>query len=122
VDREGLVLDGSSLEQCMARIDAACDPAPLGYMVNCSYPSFLHADRLPAAVLSRLLGVQGNASAMDHAQLDGSAATQAEDIAEWGDLMAGLHQKHGIKILGGCCGTGSDHLRYIVQKLNAGPT
>ena len=122
VNRNGLVLDGSSLEQCMARIDAVCDPAPLGYMVNCSYPSFLHADRLPAAGLSRLLGIQANASALDHAQLDGSDATQAEDIAEWGDLMAGLNQKHGIKVLGGCCGTGGDHLRYLVQKLNAEPT
>lgn len=122
IDRQGLVLDGTSLAQCMAHIDTVSSPAPLGYMVNCSYPSFLRAEEQPSSVMTRLIGFQANASALDHAQLDGSETTHAEDIPQWGDLMAGLNLKYGLKILGGCCGTGRDHLRYIVQKLNVRPS
>jgi S-methylmethionine-dependent homocysteine/selenocysteine methylase len=119
VNRQGKILDGASLEQGIQCIDAVCDPAPVGYMVNCSYPSFLRPGRQPRRVLSRLVGFQANGSALDHAQLDGAATLQAEDIDAWADLMVGLHKKYGIKILGGCCGTGRAHLQSIVRKINA---
>jgi methionine synthase I (cobalamin-dependent) len=38
-----------------------------------------------------------------------------ESVGEWGEEMLALHKKHGIKILGGCCGTGVEHLKYIVS-------
>jgi methionine synthase I (cobalamin-dependent) len=30
--------------------------------------------------------------------------------------MLELNKSYGIKILGGCCGTGNEHLKYIVGK------
>lgn len=121
VNRQGAILDGTSLVRCMDCIDTACNPAPVGFMINCSYPSFLHASRQPRRVLSRLVGFQANGSALDHAQLDGAATTQAEDIDAWADLMVELHHRYGVKILGGCCGTGRAHLQAIVEKINAKP-
>lgn len=42
-----------------------------------------------------------------------------ESVYDWGDEMLALNRRHGVKILGGCCGTGEEHLHYIVNG-NAG--
>jgi methionine synthase I (cobalamin-dependent) len=38
-----------------------------------------------------------------------------EKISGWGEVMLGLNRQYGVKILGGCCGTNEEHLRYISQ-------
>jgi S-methylmethionine-dependent homocysteine/selenocysteine methylase len=118
INSAGEILDGSSLERAFQDIDAVCSSPPLGYMINCSYPSFLNADKQPQSVLSRLIGYQANASSLDHLHLDGSATLQADDISDWGNLMIALNKQYGVKILGGCCGTSVEHLRYIVRNIN----
>ena len=120
INNEGRILDGSSLERAFQDIDAVCSRPPLGYMINCSYPSFLNADKQPQSVLSRLIGYQANASSLGHQYLDGSPALQVDDISDWGSLMIALNKTYGVKILGGCCGTSVEHLRYIVRNINSG--
>jgi S-methylmethionine-dependent homocysteine/selenocysteine methylase len=120
INKEGRILDGNSLESSFQEIDAVCSRPPLGYMINCAYPSFLNARRQPGPVLSRLIGYQANASSLDHCQLDGAETLQADDLSDWGDLMIELNKKFGVKILGGCCGTSCRHLRYITQNINSG--
>ena len=117
INRRGSVLDGNNLEWAFDSIDAACRRPPLGYMINCAYPSFLKAQRLAPRILKRLLGFQANASSLDQLELDGNAHLQADSIDDWGHRMAGLHRHYGLKILGGCCGTGPDHLSYLVREL-----
>ncbi len=117
IDRSGRVLDGNRLEHCFGEIDAACSRPPAGYMINCAYPSFLKAHEQPKAVLSRLIGYQANASSLDHSQLDGSDTLQADDLSDWGELMIELNRTYGIKILGGCCGTNVDHLKYVAERI-----
>jgi S-methylmethionine-dependent homocysteine/selenocysteine methylase len=119
INREGRILDGNSLEHSFCQIDAVCSRPPLGYMVNCAYPSFLNAHKQPRSILSRLIGFQANASSLDHSQLDGAGTLQTDDISGWGNLMIELNKKFGIKILGGCCGTSYEHLQYIVQNVNS---
>lgn len=115
VNRRGCILDGQCLEQAFQVIDTACDRPPLGYMINCAYPSFLRAQEQPLKVLTRLIGIQANASSCDHAELDGSERIQADALDDWGDRMILLNRRHGIKILGGCCGTGPAHLEYLIH-------
>ena len=43
----------------------------------------------------------------------------SDDVSDWGDRMLELHRRFGVKILGGCCGTNADHLKYIVNHLSA---
>ena len=117
IDREGRVLDGNPLERAFGRIDDHCGRPPFGYMINCSYPSFLQPHRQPDSVLNRLVGFQGNASALDHSDLDGAGALQAETVSDWGERMIELNRRYGIRILGGCCGTTGEHLAYIVRHL-----
>jgi S-methylmethionine-dependent homocysteine/selenocysteine methylase len=116
INRRGRILDGCSLEQAFKKIDTVCNRPPLGYMVNCAYPSFLRAHEQPRQVLARLIGYQANASSHDHAQLDGSDRLQTDAIDDWGDRMILLNRRHGIKILGGCCGTGPAHLKYLIHR------
>jgi S-methylmethionine-dependent homocysteine/selenocysteine methylase len=85
-------------------------------MVNCAYPSFLSAAQQPATLYQRLIGYQANASSLDHCDLDGAADLVADSISDWGDLMLELNRTYGVQILGGCCGTGGEHLRYLVDK------
>jgi homocysteine S-methyltransferase len=115
VNREGYVLDGTDLLTAFTIIDSSTRNLPVGYMVNCSYPTFLHASEQPAAVFDRLIGCQANASSLDHNDLDGAEALHAEDVKEWGAEMLLLNRSYGVRLLGGCCGTGVEHLKYIVE-------
>jgi methionine synthase I (cobalamin-dependent) len=87
-------------------------------MLNCSYPSFLKAEEQPDTVISRLIGYQANASSLDHSDLDEAGELHADDISDWGERMIELNRRFGLKILGGCCGTRLEHLRYIVDNMN----
>jgi homocysteine S-methyltransferase len=118
INRNGLILDGTSLEHALDEIeDAAVGRPPLGYMINCSYPSFLMAHEQPESVMSRVIGFQANASSLDQCELDGAEDLEVEDVSEWGEFMIELNKRFGVKILGGCCGTSTDHLEYIVRNI-----
>jgi homocysteine S-methyltransferase len=118
IDKRGRLLDGNSLEKAIGKIDAVCSPPPLGFMINCAYPSFLNAQVQPTTVISRLIGYQANASSLDHAQLDGADTLQSDNIVDWGNRMIALNKNFGVKILGGCCGTTHEHLQYIARNIN----
>jgi S-methylmethionine-dependent homocysteine/selenocysteine methylase len=90
---------------------------PLGYFINCSYPSFLNPKTLSEKVFERLIGIQANASSLSHAELDGSTELKSESVSEWGSLMVQLNRDFGLKVLGGCCGTNGKHLRYLTENI-----
>lgn len=115
ISRDGHILDGTSLEAAVTFIDANTPIKPVGYMVNCAHPSFLHPETHPPTLFSRLIGFQANASSLDHCDLENAAELKADDIAEWGQLMLDLNQRYGLRILGGCCGTGVEHLQYLIE-------
>jgi homocysteine S-methyltransferase len=117
VSKKGAILDGNTLQYAFEKIDATCDPPPTGYMINCSYPSFLKAEEEPLSVFSRLIGFIANASSLDQKELEGAETLKADDISDWGNRMIALNRKHGVKILGGCCGTNAQHLQYIVDNI-----
>jgi len=115
ISREGRVLDGTSLLDAVRRVDTAVEQKPLGFMVNCAYPTFLCPEQQPAELFERLIGCQANASSLDHCDLDGADQLESESIADWAGEMRKLHAPFGLKILGGCCGTNADHLRALVS-------
>lgn len=115
ITRNAQVLDGTPLMDAIKTIDSSLAVPPLGYMVNCVYPTFVCAERQPAALLTRLLGIQANSSSLDHSQLDGAAILHQDDLQHWGDNMLRLNREFGVKILGGCCGTDDSYLQYLVD-------
>ncbi len=114
-DRESRVLDGTPLVEAIAAIDDKLATPPLGYMVNCVYPTFLCAEKQPATLFDRLIGIQANSSSLDHSRLDGAAVLHQDDLQHWGEQMLRLNSEFGVKILGGCCGTDDSYLRYLVD-------
>jgi len=116
ISRDGVVLDGTKLNKAVDSLDSITQRKALGYMVNCAYPEFLCAEKQPAKLFNRLIGYQANAYSLDHSELEGSGRLQAETVAQWGEAMLELHRSYGVNMLGGCCGTGAEHLRFIVGK------
>lgn len=115
IGRDGCVLDGTPLDEAVNYIDQNSTARPAGYFVNCSYPTFINAGQQPPDLFRRLVGIQANASSLEHCELDGSTELQSETVADWGRAMLELHHRFGIKILGGCCGTDTRHLEYLVD-------
>ncbi|MCV6636601.1 homocysteine S-methyltransferase family protein [Candidatus Albibeggiatoa sp. nov. NOAA] len=116
ISREGQLLDGTSLHAAIEKVDLATERKALGFMVNCAYPSFLCADNQPPEMFKRLIGYQANASSLDHCDLDNAAQLESDTVQHWGDEMRRFNQQFGVNILGGCCGTNAEHLRYLVAR------
>lgn len=118
IGKNGKMLDGTSLADATATLDGLLtDNPPLCYMVNCAYPSFLHAGEEKPELFKRLKGFLGNASSLEHHELDNNPDLKADSLSDWGDRMASLFTDYGFSILGGCCGTGPAHLEYLVEKV-----
>lgn len=115
ISRDGLILDGTTLLDAVNYIDENTNINPLGYMVNCIFPSFISPEIQPLALFERLIGCQANASSLDHCDLEEADNLESNPVSEWGSLMIELNKKYGIKILGGCCGTNIEHLNYIAN-------
>lgn len=122
ISGDGRVLDGSSLKAAIDLIDSGTSRPPLGYMVNCAHPSFLCPEQQPGDIFNRLIGYQANASSLDHCELEKAEELQADDVVEWGQLMLTLNKSYGVKILGGCCGTGVEHLQYLIKNMKNCPS
>lgn len=113
ISRDGKILDGESLFDAINLIDKNVSKAPVGYSVNCAHPSFLCVDNQPKIIFERLVAYLGNASSLDHCDLENALQLEVDDVEKWGDEMLRLNRKFGVKILGGCCGTDSRHIEYL---------
>ncbi|MBN8460631.1 MAG: homocysteine S-methyltransferase family protein [Verrucomicrobia bacterium] len=111
---DGRVLDGTPLPDAMARIDAIFPHSrrPVGFFVNCTHPRFILSAYQPGD-LGRLIGIQANGSSRDVTLLDGSTKTVTDPVASWAASMNELHLRHQVPVLGGCCGTGREHLEAL---------
>ena len=122
VDAEGRMLDGTPLADAIAAIDRL-DRPPLHHMVGCVHPSrfgiALPAGRPPLAG-GRIAGLKANASTLPPEELDRLDHLDEGVADEFGAAMAGLHDSHGLRVLGGCCGTNHRHIRALARHIAAG--
>jgi homocysteine S-methyltransferase len=119
----GCMLDGTPMDQAMARLDEAVSPQPLGYLVNCIHSSALGAalgtpTGQRALVTGRLLGLQANTSAKSPEELDGSEELHGESPELFASGMCALRDRFGLRVLGGCCGTDAGHMTALAQGLS----
>lgn len=118
---DGTVLDGTPLPEAMARLDDRCSPNPIGFMVNCVHPNTLDGAlagrEFSTAAINRLLGLQANSSDLPFEQLEGSSATVGDEPAVWAEAMARAGRRWGLRIMGGCCGAGPDHIQALGLRL-----
>ena len=114
IGKDGRILDGTSLERAIEKIDSATQRPPVGYGVNCCYPAFLRASALSGHAAERMISIQANASSLTHAELEAAETVQIDPVEDWSQCMLELERRTGIKMLGGCCGTTGEHLKALV--------
>lgn len=116
VSPDGNILDGTPLPLAFEMIDH--DPQvnfpPACYFVNCTHPRFLIEHYKPSD-LTRLQGIQANGSSKDVRQLDGSNKTEADPVEAWAESMLTLHHHYQVPVLGGCCGTSTEHMQALTE-------
>lgn len=110
--RDGRVLDGTPLVEAVARVDAEADPAPTFHSLSCIHPSV--AERALAGVdAGRVLECKANGSPLTPAELVALDHPESDDPEPFAAAMWRLHTDHGLRILGGCCGTDDRHMRAL---------
>ena len=122
IEPSGRLLDGTPLGAAIEAIDVVAPPT--GYLVNCVHPENLLAGLVAEvnrgrASLSRLQGIQANASRLSPAELDGSAALRGDGADVLARGMVELCIGHGLHIFGGCCGTDDVYLEAIAAAVRA---
>lgn len=125
LDERGRVLDGTYLHTAIDRIDDSVMPAPTYYTISCVDLDVARRALTDLAVTSprgagrmrelKANDVGGTASGRP-ASLGGAAGAAPE---AFGEAMHQLATEFQIPILGGCCGTGAQHLAALARRLVA---
>ncbi len=119
---DGTVLDGTPLHAAVETIDAAVNPAPAFYMVNCVHPTvFMSAMDIETAlsekVARRVLGFQANTSAKSPEELDKLNYLDTTEPDPFAKMMLEIYRVFGTRVIGGCCGTDNSHIEKIAEQL-----
>jgi len=128
LERDGRVLDGTSLHAAIERIDAAASPAPLFYSISCVHHSIVATALRDEAVFSdlvarRLNEFKANASPLSTEELVRLDHPEGDDPDLFVTEMWSLHQDFGLRVLGCCCGTDDRHIRALAARMaDAGRT
>lgn len=112
VETDGRLPTGQRLGDAIAEVDALTDGGPAYYMINCAHPTHIREGLEPQAPwLDRVLGLRVNASCRSHEELDvadeldrGNPLALADQLRDLTVLLPRL------RVLGGCCGTGHQHV------------
>ena len=125
VRKDGCLLDGTPIAEATKLIDGKVDAPPIGYMANCIHPSNLikaleQEVNANLRVSGRFLGIQANASSLEHDELNCCGVLQQEDFDVMVDEMLYLANEHQLKILGGCCGTDDVFIEKLAVKIKQG--
>ncbi len=123
-DTNGLTLDGQRLEDAFKEIDGAVSRKPVGYFVNCTHPTGLlvglqRSGTSVDSLRGRLIGFQGNTSRRDPREFDTLPQLETEAPVSFANATIQLRDTFGLNLLGGCCGTGPEHIEAIGRLLRA---
>jgi S-methylmethionine-dependent homocysteine/selenocysteine methylase len=122
LETDGRLPSGQQLGDAIEQVDAAADPAPAYYMINCAHPTHFEAVLDTDAFWpARVGGLRTNASSKSHAELDEADDLDEGDPADLGARHAALRGRlPQLSVLGGCCGTDHRHVTEICRAWRAG--
>lgn len=113
VETDGRLPDGTPLGEAVMRVDEAASPD--GFIVNCAHPTHIAPGFTGGEWLSRIVKVSPNASTLTHAELDEATELDAGDLALLRSSYDALRaQLPNLAVIGGCCGTGPEHIAALV--------
>jgi len=114
LDKNGMLLDGTDLNEAISELDRNVFPRPLFYVASCCHPDFLIAAMTKEPrLMDRIWGIEANASWLEACELEGRAELDMDLLDHWGSSMRTLHEKFSVFVLGGCCGTDTRHIRLL---------
>ena len=117
-ETDGRLPSGEDLGAAIESVDDATDGAAAYFNVNCAHPThFAGALRAGESWTSRVKGVRVNASTSSHAELDEAEELDRGDIAALARHCADLRELHDLRLVGGCCGTDTEHLDAIAATI-----
>ncbi|MCW3783756.1 homocysteine S-methyltransferase family protein [Defluviimonas salinarum] len=120
VKQGGRLSGGETLEEAIARVDAATGSAPAYFMINCTHPTEFESALTPGDWTRRLGGFMPNAVAMGTLSLCKLGHLEDGDPEELGGQMADLARRFPhINVWGGCCGTDGRHIGQITRQVGA---
>lgn len=123
VETDGRLPSGDGLAAAVTAVDDAADgagvPRPVFHMINCAHPShFTGVLDAGTGWVGRIGAIRANASRMSHEELDNAPDLDRGDVQELADDYERLRSMlPNLKVVGGCCGTGHDHVEAIVARL-----
>jgi len=125
IRKNGTLLDGTPLHQAIEEIDTALTRPPTGYAVNCVHPTILMEGLLQGEIekrslMERIVSFGANTSKRSPEELDGLEELDTEEPSRFAELMAAVYNQFHIPIMGGCCGTGTDHIECLARRLKTG--
>jgi methionine synthase I (cobalamin-dependent) len=90
--------------------------------VSCVHPLVL-ASALAArpAAPGRIIGLQANTSDLEPEELDGAAKLETAEPGAFARELAAVTRAFGLRVVGGCCGTGEEHIEALARLLAAAP-
>jgi homocysteine S-methyltransferase len=115
VETDGRLPTGPSLREAIEQVDDATDGGPAYYMINCAHPTHFERElEAGEAWTERIGAIRANSSRKSHAELDESTELDEGDPVELaGQYRALVEKLPRLRVLGGCCGTDSRHIREI---------
>ncbi|MBK5306876.1 MAG: homocysteine S-methyltransferase family protein [Frankiaceae bacterium] len=121
VDSDGRILTGPTLQEAVEAVDAEAGAAqPDFYGINCSHPNEFAPALTPGGWLERVRMLRPNASTTDKQSLCTIGHLEAGDAGSLGGQLADLVRQHPhIDVVGGCCGTWTDHLEAAASQIRA---
>lgn len=110
VGADGRVLDGSTLAEAIDRIDQAVSPPPLYYALVCVHARVARLSLASGQSTERVAELRGNGAPRAAGELEGSGRVVADHPETWAEATMAVAAEHGLRILGGCCGTDDRHI------------
>ncbi|MDP4094675.1 MAG: homocysteine S-methyltransferase family protein [Bacillota bacterium] len=116
----GKLLDGTTINDAIEKIDNSVMRKPVCYMTNCIHPAVLYKAlswdfNKTTLVKQRFHGIQANTSVLPPEELDNSKDLKCSDCSELAQSMYKLTEIMSLKIIGGCCGTDNTHISQIAS-------
>ena len=118
VETDGRLPSGEALGDAIEAVDAATDGYAAYFMINSAHPTHFGATLAGGgAWVSRLGGLRANASSMSHAELDEAEELDRGNPTELAQQYVELRGSYpSLCVLGGCCGTDTEHIAAISQR------
>lgn len=119
VETDGRLPSGQPLHSAIEEVDAITEGSPAYFMINCAHPShFSNTLAGDGDWQKRIRAIRANASCMSHAELDESVELDRGNPEELANDYKKLTKfLPSLKIVGGCCGTDSQHIAAICDAM-----